>query len=144
MQANGGNVLKASRELGIPRRSIYAWQTGERRRAVGETALQERASLMQQERSKMAKLWLKVTYKAIKRLDRTVETLKGRDLILLAGLGTDKHIALTGGARSTQDVNVTVTLADLYRKHLPRNIVDVAPIALSEGPKRTGSGTEEP
>ena len=141
VEASGGNVLKASRELGIPNRTVSQWVRGQRRKPVGEVARAEHDQLVRLERSKMAKLWRDLTYKVLERLDREIDDIKHHDLVVLAGIGTDKHLALTGGNRTVSDVNVTVTLADLYRRALPVIDTTLIPGARVETKAEEGVGS---
>lgn len=71
---------------------------------------------MEQERVKIGHKWTELTHMAMDRLKVEMSEIKLHDLVLLAMGGTDKVVALSGGNRNEQSVNVTVTLADTYRK----------------------------
>ena len=77
--------------------------------------------MVQEERTLLAKEWREVTFNALARLkDKSAnDELNEKSLVLLAGMGTDKLIALGGGNAQTHDVNVRVSLADLYMRALP-------------------------
>ena len=126
VQANGGNVLKSSRELAIPYPTLRTWMRGQRRQSTVAGALSNVDDLARQERSLMARDYHALMREAFVKVRELIPDAKNvRDMTILLGTATDKWIALTGGAKSTQEVNVTLTLAELYTKHLPAKIVDV-------------------
>lgn len=127
IQAHGGNVSAASRELGINRATLGRWNSGQRRRPRGEAAKLLRTENLTHQRLSMASDWLEVTKMSLDRLREALVagTIKPHDLIVLAGVGQDKILALLGG-RAASEVNVTVTLADYYRKHLPSKVITTA------------------
>ena len=123
LEAAGGNVSQVSRQTGIPRETVGQWSRGVRRPAASRAALAKRKADMQQERSLMAEEFLKLMRAGVLKAYELLPTATSlRDVVLLMGLSTDKWIALTGGSRSTHDVNVTVTLADQYRKAMVKTI----------------------
>ena len=143
IKSNGGNVSKASRELGIPRLTLLQWNSGRRRAlAVGrnedleaegsaasagsDPVLSAHAREMNLKKVHITKAWTVVTLQALEKLKELIPSSRNvRDLSILAGVGTDKLVALSGGTRSTSDVNVTVTLADAYRRTITVHKVDV-------------------
>jgi len=133
MAAHGGKIAPAARELGISPRTLFSWKHGDRRRAVGQTAITERTTQVQAERLMMASEWLDITKQALSRLREHLAagTIRPHDLIVLAGVGQDKTLALTGGSRTSQDVNVTVTLADFYRRALPTKVIESSLASIS-------------
>lgn len=124
--AENGNVAAAARALGIPRRTVSAWYRQDRRVPTSEESQELRRGMVQEERTLLAKEWREVTFNALARLkDKSAnDELNEKSLVLLAGMGTDKLIALGGGNAQTHDVNVRVSLADLYLRALPRGGAD--------------------
>ena len=133
--AENGNVSSAARTLGIPRRTLQAWYRRDRRVPMSEEASETRQVMVTEERSRLAKEWREVTFNALDRLkDKSAnDELSEKSLVLLAGMGTDKLIALSGGNRQEHDVNVRVSLADLYMRALPSPvIIDSVPVESGE------------
>ena len=119
--AEKGNVSAAAKTLGMSRRTLGAWYRGDRRVPVSENARDTRKTMVTEEREHLAASWREVTFNALARLkDKSAnDELHEKSLVLLAGMGTDKLIALSGGNRQEHDVNVRVSLADLYMRALP-------------------------
>lgn len=119
--AEKGNVSAAAKTLGMSRRTLGAWYRGDRRVPESEDAMDTRKNMVTEERTKLAAEWRAVTFNALSELKARSSngTLHEKSLVLLAGMGTDKMIALSGGNRQEHDVNVRVSLADLYMRALP-------------------------
>ena len=130
VDANGGNVLKSSRDLGIPHRTLASWVRRERRTPDVSSALTVRAERIRKQRDELADQVGERAMEALVQLKERIPTMTGKDLAYTTSESIREYLSLTGGTRTTQDVNVTVTLADLYRK-VPLTI-DVSPVPTGE------------
>ena len=107
------NATAASEELGIPESTLRYWLDSP-----------EFAELRRKTREETAEGWSVLGHLAQAELRKRVPTMEARDLVILAGLATDKASLLQGHATSrTETRDVTDTLNDTEREAL-RNAID--------------------
>lgn len=105
LQANGGDVSRTSRELGIPRTTLQQWRDG-----IG---VNKAVPLIRQEKTEaLDVLFERVAYLYIGRAQETsaVEKTSGKDAIITAATAVDKLRLLRG-----QSTEITEERSDLSR-----------------------------
>lgn len=100
LESNGFNILKTSRETGIPPATITKWRDGKSINADVSQKYEEKAASLGELFEEVARLYLA----RAKNVDAVDET-KGKDAVMAAAIATDKTQLLKGEATSiTKDV----------------------------------------
>lgn len=102
MAASASSVMAASQQTGIPRKTIEYWLDKP-----------EFATLRQKSQEDMAEQFRVAAQMALARLIDLIPTMKAHDLVILAGVATEKGQLLSGHATSrTENVSITDGLDD--------------------------------
>ena len=91
LDANGGNLSRTQRETGVPRSTLREWRDGRHHSEV--------ADIRQEKKEDLADLWERLA-RNIFEYGITTEKIKAaplKDLVVAAGIATDKMLALRGG-----------------------------------------------
>ena len=113
VEAALSTVTAASEAMDIPRQTIQYWVESE-----------EFSELRRKTREDQAEGWSVLGQLAQAELKKRVPTMEARDLVILAGLATDKSQLLSGHATArTETRDITDNLDDTEREAL-RNAID--------------------
>lgn len=101
LTSNGGNLLKTSRATGVERATLRAWQAGELRQHKPDVVNEKREGKEQAISDKLETF----AHKAAERAsgDEFVAELKGKDLLIAAGIAIEKVQLLRGRPTSRQE-----------------------------------------
>jgi transposase-like protein len=94
LAANGGNVERTARELGIPRKTLAQWARGQRH--------PEAAQMSHEKKALLADIYEEIAYRSLGHI--TPAKLKKCDvlkLVKIAAIATDKMLLLRGQAPSS-------------------------------------------
>jgi transposase-like protein len=87
---NGGDVSRTAAQLGIPERTLNHW-------ANGHGIHPDVAKEGERKKADLAERWEKVANSAIDALEKDIGGLRGKDAATVAGIATDKLLALRDG-----------------------------------------------
>lgn len=112
LAASASSVLAASEQTGIPRKTIEYWLDKP-----------EFATLRQKSQEDMAEQFRVAAQMALGRLIELIPSMKAHDLVVLAGVATEKGQLLAGGATArTENVSITDGFDD-HEKHALRDAI---------------------
>lgn len=98
LDANGGNLARTARETSVPRATLKGWKDGQ---GIGT----EVSDIRHQKRADLSVLWETVVEKALGLLPNKLSELTGDQLARVAGIGSDKLIALREADMGCMDDN---------------------------------------
>jgi transposase-like protein len=109
LAANGGNVERTAREVGVPKTTLQQWATGARH--------PEATQMSETKKPELADLFEDLARKALGVSRRGIRSLKADKAAVVAGIATDKMRLLRGQSTATVDAKhehvVTITAEDV-------------------------------
>lgn len=132
LTSNGGNLLKTSRATGVERATLRAWQAGELRQHKPDVVNEKREGKEQAISDKLETF----AHKAAERAsgDEFVAELKGKDLLIAAGIAIEKVQLLRGRPTSRSESATIVYVQPTALRDMSGEVI--------EGTFRTDSGTK--
>lgn len=130
LRSNRGNMKRTAAQLGIPRTTLRQWAGRNEKTTTGSTR-DVPAPLMDEARTKLAATFKQRAQQIMDAVTpEKLEKASARDLLIAAGIATEKAELLTGGPTArTESVRVSLVEPDALRSDKLRVI---------EGGKRTG------
>jgi hypothetical protein len=89
LAANGGNVYRTSRQLGIPRKNLERW-------AAGEAVHPDVAEMAHEKKATLAERFTALAEKLVGVADAKAHELNAKDAVIAAGVAVDKARLLQG------------------------------------------------
>jgi hypothetical protein len=105
LDANGGNVARTARDLGIPRSTIRDWVKG---RGVNPAV----AEIRQEKKDELAQRFEAITFKLMGLVDADLGKLSPRDKWMALGIATDKWLLLNDMPTGIQKITGFEDLSD--------------------------------